>query len=603
MRRIAWLGLGAVLAVALPLAPRPAAKDYRITSVAIEARLTPDGGLEIEESRTFAFGESFRYARRTLPLREGVSYRDIRVGEAGRDYRPADTGEPGTFRVTDDGREIEVRWFFRARGTRTFTLRYRVDGAVRSHEDAAVLYYQFIGADWGRANHDVRVDVRPPAPLPGERVRAWLHGPLWAELTLDAAGGIAARCARVPPHTFLEIRALYPPDALPGAPREQGRVRSLIEQEEAAWAEAANRARAEATRRLAERAARRSFAWRVLPAAAILGLGIWFALWRSRGARPAVPESAAPGMTAAPPTATPPALVGYLLHDRQVGSGDLTATVFDLARRGHLVLHEGRREQRRAFGGTRTVPTYTLERRPSRGRDPDARLLAHESALLAFLFDELAGGGDRLDLAVLQKKRNRVAKFFATWSRQVKAAGRERGYYDEASIRGMHYGLLTGAALLALTIPAALLAGPPAVILAGAGVVVLVLSALIPHRTAAGEAEARQWQGLRRYLRSCSAREVRPHLDALLVYGIALGLGAKGYRALLADLSPADAGALVPWYAVPAGLHASSPGGFAAAFSSMVATANSGVSSAAGTGGGASGGGGGGAGGGGGGAG
>jgi len=602
VRQVVWLGLGLLM-----LAGPVSAKTYGVPHVAIEARLGEDGGLSIKESRTYAFEGQFHFAFRTLPTGHGETYDAIRVSEDGDAFRLADTGEPGTYRVTPGADAVEVRWFFQAQSRRTFDLEYRVKPVAQRHSDAAVLYYQFIGSEWNVSQRDVRVHVQPPVPVASDSVRVWLHGPLWGEVGLDPDGGITATCARVPPQVAFEIRALYPPAILPEAPLAAGMVREGVMQEEARWAADANRLRAEARQRIAARAARRSLGWRVLPLIGLAGIVGGYLLWRARGTRPAVPESSAQALVSAPPAETPPAFVGYLLNDRQVSGADLTATLFDLARRGFLVLQEGRAERRQLFGGTRTVPTYTLVLKRDALRESASQLLPHEAGLLAFIFDVLAQGGDTIEMGAIKKQQSRMARFFATWSRQVKSEARARDYFDAESVRGYHYALAIGIGLLLLTIPAVLVFGPAGASLAVAGVVVLVLSWFIPHRTQAGEMEARQWKGLKRYLQNYGAPGVAPadsrlHLDAFLVYGVVLGLGTKAYRTLVSQLAPADGGTFVPWYVAHGGSGGFDAEGFAGAFSSMVATATSTVSSAAGTGGGASGGGGGGAGGGGGGA-
>jgi uncharacterized membrane protein YgcG len=602
MRRAVLLGLG-LLALAAPVS----AKSYRISKVVIEARLGGDGSLWVKESRTYAFEGRFRYAFRTLPTGHGEIYEAIRVSEDGNALILADTGEPSTFRVTPGGDAIEVRWFFRAQSKRTFDLEYRVQPVAQRHADTALLHYQFIGSDWDVPQRDVRVHVQPPRTLAPDSVRVWLHGPLWGEVGLDPDGGITATCARVPPHVAFEIRALYPPAILPDVPLAAGAVREGVMQEEARWAEDANRLRAEAQRRIAARAARRSLGWRVLPLIGLAGIVGGYLLWRARGTRPAVPESSAQALVSALPSETPPAFVGYLLNGRQVSGADLTATLFDLARRGFLVLQEGRAERRQLFGGTRTVSTYTLVLKRDALQQNASQLLPHEAGLLAFIFDVLARGGDTIEMEAIKKQQSRMARYFTTWSRQVKSEARARDYFDAESVRGYHYALAIGIALLVLTVPAVLVFGLAGVSLAAAGVVGLVLSCFIPHRTLPGETEARQWKGLKRYLQNYGAPGVAPtdprlHLDAFLVYGIVLGLGAKTYRTLVGRLAPGDAGTHIPWYVAHDGAGGFDAGGFAGAFSSMVATATSTVSSAAGTGGGASGGGGGGAGGGGGGA-
>ena len=253
--RTRWLGLGLVGLASLAClgsTVTASARSYRIAHVAIEAALAGDGSLEVRESRTYEFEGSFHYAYRVLPTRHGESYESIRVSEPGTAYRLAESGEPGTYRVTPRADGSEVRWFFRAHGASTFEIDYRVKPVAERHADAAVFYFQFIGSDWDVSSHDVEVHLRPPAPVARDSVRAWLHGPLWGEIAIELDGGLTARSVQVPPHVAFEIRALYPPAILSEAPLAAGAVRGSVMQEEGRWADEANRQRAEARIQLAE---------------------------------------------------------------------------------------------------------------------------------------------------------------------------------------------------------------------------------------------------------------------------------------------------------------------------------------------------------------
>ncbi len=137
---------------------------------------------------------------------------------------------------------------------------------------------------------------------------------------------------------------------------------------------------------------------------------------------------------------------------------------------------------------------------------------------------------------------------------------------------------------------------------------VLLLSLLIPHRTAEGETRARHWKAVQKYLkthefRNTDRQSLLNQISQYLVYGVVLGLAAKYYKELAAYIPEGAQGTYVPWYVYHGhGTGEFSPAAFGEAFSSMITTTTSTMSSASGSGGGASGGGGGGAGGGGGGA-
>lgn len=599
--------LCALLAGLLCAPPVAADKDYRIAGVEITAQLHEDGAMSVTESRSYDFDGSFRHAYRAIPLTGGVRYTDIRVSEGNTRFHQAESEEPGTYRVTRKSDELEVRWFFRARNElRKFDLHYRAENLVECYDDAALLYYQFIGDDWSESSHNVTLAVTPPGPLGREAVRGWLHGPLWAQLAISDEGVLRAWCERLPRRTLLEIRALYPPAAFPRAATREGYIRPTVMEEEARWAEEANQQRIAERERRERDQEREAFGQKLLPVLAVLGLFGCVFLLRRYGRRPELPGPI--GMTGAPPSDTSPALVGYLLHSREVGPRDLVATLLDLARRGLLVLREETRQKGTLFGGTKQKTAYIWQLKREQYRQERAALLAYEEQLIAFLFDELAGGADEIDMATIKKKSRQVRGFFRQWRSAVKQEGKRRGYYDEDSLRGMAYGIALGVVMMVLAIPGLIFFGVWSLVLMGAGLITLLLALLIAHRTREGELEARGWNGLKRYLKSADLGTAghsiaHSNIGAFLIYGAVLGLSAAAYRRL-ADAIPSEQLALfVPWYVGAFGSgHGDVAAGLGAAFSSMVATATSTVSSASGTGGGASGGGGGGAGGGGGGA-
>ena len=599
--------LAALATLLLEASPAQASKHYGITQVDIAAQLHPDGSLEVTESRTYDFHGSYRYAYRVIPLGGPETYRDLGISENGRAYRPAESRKPGTFRITEQGDQVEIRWFFRASNeVRTFDFHYRVENLIRCHDDAALLYFKFIGDDWEKPSSNVRLALNPPQPLARDGVRAWLHSPLWAQLVIGERGECTAWCERLPKRTYLEIRALYPPEIFPRVAPRAGTIRARVMEEEARWAEEANRQRGEAREHWARRQARRAIGVKVLPAVVVIGFLAWVFLFRRYGRRPDVPAPL--DLASTPPAATPPALVGYLLHSRQTSARDLVATLLDLAQRGFLVMREGEREKRRFLGGTKKVAHYVWELKREHYREKSAELLKYEDELIRFLFDDLAAGEDAIDLATFRKRRKEITKFFTQWKKEVKAVAEERGFFERESLRGRIYSILLGVAMMVLGVLSFFLFDIWALLLAGAGALVLVLSFTIPHRTPQGEIEAQGWQALRRYLRKYDFRgvgrsDLLAQINTYLVYGMVLGLSKKVYDALTLCIPPEASGTYVPWYIC----HGSQGGGFSpaafgSAFSAMVATTTSTVSSAVGTGGGASGGGGGGAGGGGGGA-
>jgi uncharacterized membrane protein len=603
---VVLLALAVTAALLLPV-DGASAKSYQITDVHIDARLTPDGDMEVVEARTYSFDGSFSYAYQEIPAGGPVEFVDFKVSEGSREYRRSDSGEPGTYKVERSGSSVIITWYYRAKNERrTFDLSYRARGAVRRYNDVAVLYFKFIGEEWDRSQYNVGLSVRPPDGLLAGDVRHWLHGPLWASSKIDPDGTIAAQCEHLPRHTFLEIRAIYPLSAFEGAPVEAGSVREQIMAEEARWAQEANEKREMAIERAAERKKRGERGRNIAVGIGALGLALWWGIYKTFRNKPTVPRTL--GMTSEIPDDTPPALVSYLLHSRRVGGAALVATLLDLGRRGIVNLREERVEKKSFWGGMKTRSEYHWDLDRTGWDSQAAGMTDYENSLLAFIFDDIAGGEDSIAIETIKKKRRDFIKFFKKWKKSVEKAGKGKGWFDERSIRGGYISLALGAGLMLLTVLLVFLFGPWGATSGGAGLIVLLLSLLIPHRTAEGETRARQWKAVQKYLKTHEFRKtdrqrVLSQVSEYLVYGVVLGLADKYYKELAAYIPEGEHRHYVPWYVYHGrGSGQFSPEAFGQAFSSMIATTTSTMSSASGTGGGASGGGGGGAGGGGGGA-
>jgi uncharacterized membrane protein len=576
------------------------AKSYQISEVKINAQLLKNGNMEIIESRTYSFSGEFSYVFRVIPTMETVSFKNFAVSEEGRAFRQSSDGAPGTYRITQTPGQIEVRWFFSARDEqRTFDFGFTAVDAVKCYEDAAVLYFQFISRDWDRASYNLMLHVRPPHPLSRESVNEWLHAPLWAESRIEIDGTITAWCERLPERTFFEVRALYLPDAFEEAPMKGGRVRSAIIEEEAIWAEEANRIRL-AARQKAETKKRMSNNGRwIMILLSAVGILIFWKLFQKYGRRPKLSEQ--PKLSSDIPQKLPPALVGYLLGHREIYATSLVATILDLALRGFLKVREEREMKKKFFGGTKESIQYSLDlNREFLDRNPK-KLQAFEMELLSFLFDEITDGGDTLDFQELKKQQSKFMKFFARWKKGVKEIGKDQDWFDLQSIRGMTYSILLGAVMIVLSGVSAFLFGPWAIILAVTAVVVFSLSFFIPHRSEKGERMVRQWKALKNYLKNYHFRfeegsNLLSRISGYFVYGIVLGLNEKDFKELAVNIPPESSAHYFPWYVFHGrGAGTFSPEAFASAFSTMIATTSSTMSTVSGTGGGASVGGGGGA--------
>ncbi len=595
-----------VLALVLALALTGEAladKSYQVESVSIAADLNPDGSMMVAEDRTYHFKGSFSYAFRTIPLGSGLRHTDFVVTGNGQAYNLSDSEDPGTFKIISKNNEIEVRWYYRARNeSRTFSLHYMVHNAVVRHQDAAVLYYKFVGDDFGKSTGDLRIVVNPPEPVEQWQVRQWAHGPLWGNSATSDAGVVTATCRNLPRNRFFELRILYPAEMFGETDQLLGYVVDEVIAEEEAWVAAANVRREKAREDAATAVKRKKIGSWAMPLL-LLPAVIWFVkIARQFGRRPTTPTL--PGKSPQVPSNLPPALVQYLISDRSVTGNAIMGTMLDLARRGFLEFGEEQELGKDMFGREKWTPSrFWLLKRPY-FQEHQSDLAPYEAQLLKFVFEELAAdpagdnNGVRVDTEAFKKHKSEMMRFFGQWSKDVKKAGEKHGFYDQESFRGRNQGLLLGGSVVVAALCCVPFFREWAVIPGIGGVILMLVSLGIVHRTADGQNQAKRWQSLRKYLTSQEFKKSTPEsvLDSIepyLVYGAILGLG-KRHLTSLGDLIPADKHrSYVPWYVCHQSGLGFSGESFGASFSASMSAVNSAMSSSTGAGGGASGGGGG----------
>jgi uncharacterized membrane protein len=573
-----------------------AKKDYSISSVTIEARLNSDGSMDISEKRTYMFRGHFHWATYFLPTERTGGIVDFSVGEEGRTYSPGYQGGEGTYQYDKTSGAINAKWFFDAKDeTRTFILSYRILEVVKRYQDAAVLYHKFVGTGWDKSSAQVRVMVYPPELIGPKEVRAWVHGPLWGTIQIMDNGAVAAEVQSLPARNFWEIRVIYPTSLFPqiSSSISEQVVPQILAQEKK-WADEANRKREEWIKKQETKKLQIKYGrWIVLILSCI---GFWrvIKLYKRYGKKHKVsfPDT----LYSELPSDIPPALLSHLLYRGQLGGGALVGTLLDLARRGFLKVKEDVKIKKGIFGSSKKR-LYTLQFIRDFHLENKKDLADFEESLLAFIFDDLAGGKDEIDFKTLKKRRSVFIRWFRKWKKEVEGLGKDQGYWEKDSLKARNKGIVVGMLLVALTIVSVILIRAWALVPGISAFVIMILSSCIPRRTQKFELEAKKWKALKKYLKKYHFRDTGSRFFLFLVYGVVLGLPAEVIKKMAEVIPEGEQTSYVPWYAASHPHSDFSPAGFGEALSSLMTAATTSVSSAAGTGGGASGGGGGGTGG------
>jgi uncharacterized protein (TIGR04222 family) len=567
-----------------------------IRSYVVEIRILDDGVLAVTETIDYDFGSELRHGIfRTIPTRfhhddvydRVYPIRDVGVesATAPSDVEVSEEGGSTVIRVGDPDVEIS--------GRHTYTLSYRVDGALNAFDAHDELYWNAIGDEWQAPIERVRVVVRAPAAV--QRVacfQGWEGGTdVCGSATRD--GGTARFSAG---RTLLAYEGLTIVVAIPkGAVPEPSPI-------------------------LAERwAAGRAFSLdgtTIAAALAVTGLlgGLLGRLWwregRDRrftgsqidqvmgspsGESEQVPlgegDAEAP-VEFAPPENVRPGQIGTLLDER-ANVIDVTATIVDLAGRGFLLIQEI------PDTGLFSKTDWTLIRLES----AESELLAYERKLLDGLFR------DGSEVKVSELKTTFSDRLHGVENALYSDAMRQKWFRvrpDRVRLRWAGAGVFLLVAGAAVTFVLARwthwgIVGIPVIV---AGLALSLMARQMPARTAKGTAMLRRIRGFRRVIATAEQHMARwaeeeNVFTRYLPYAIVFGLTKKWAKAFEdLGLQPDTSG----WYVGPrmftAAAFADSIDGFAVTTGGTLASTPASSGSSGFGGGGSSGGGGGGGGGG-----
>ena len=614
---LALVAFAVVAAGTAALAAGPAAaKDFSITSVAVDAQVMPNGDVRITDTRTLDFSGIYHFVYWDLSTKGAEAIKVLGAsGPSSADpsvtvpYKFSDSaivgGATGTFEtyaVEDRGSVVRVQLNFElGDATATFSVRYVAKGAAKRFTDTAQLYWQFVGAETAVESRNVSVTVHLPQGVSSDQVRAWAHGPLYGTVTIEPDASVVMKVDPLPAYTFVEGRILFPAAALSKAPQQPGAKLAEALAEEKRLADEANRSRLWARIKVG--------LWGVLGVGVpIVALVLVLVLYFRFGREPKT-RFQAQYLRDFPQPQLPPALAAFIWRMGSVGSDDVTATLLDLVNRKVIDLERVTVQEHGLFG-VKDKTTYKLTLHDERLEE----LLEFEQQLCKFLFHQMADGNELVlsELKEIAKThRTSFAKGFQTWKHKVEKEGEQRGYLDPQADR-----MAFTASALAFV---AMVAAGAAAVFSGfwwfflgipVGLVLIWVARAVKRRSQEAAELHAQYAALERYLKDFGRLDEKPP-DAIvlweqfLIFAVVFGIADQVAKAMSMKIpevvnDPAFRTPYILWWGMPG-----DGGGLSAfneihqSFSQAVSVATSSSSSGSGGGGGFSGGGGGGGGGGG----
>lgn len=254
----------ALVALALLLLPAAAHADgYSMTQTYISATVEADGSLTVVEGRQFEFDDDingvFWEINTGTNQQGGTAGVDVLSVEEGdtafNKVDSANKGDSGVYTIEQAGDGVRIKVFspHESGDSAIYYVSYTMTGAVMNWADTAELYWKFVGDGWSADSDDVEMEVRfanaaaGTAAVKGDNFRAWGHGPLTGDVSLDEDEPMvtyAIPC--VHQGEFAEARIAFPSDWVPQLAASGEERMSTILSEEKEWADEANARRAHA---------------------------------------------------------------------------------------------------------------------------------------------------------------------------------------------------------------------------------------------------------------------------------------------------------------------------------------------------------------------
>ena len=446
---------GRALVALLVLIAAPAAAQRSLEIERFDARITvnADGTIDVLESIRAKFTGSWNGIYRKVP----VEYRTAQGFKwtVRLDLMSATDaeGQPLRTETSREGHFIQYKMWIPGAvdAVRSVVLRYRVYNALRFFEDHDELYWNVTGDEWDVALGDVSAAIELPAGATG--IRATAFNGVYGSTSRDAEVAMEGAVVRITMPRKLEFREGL--TAVVGW--DKGLVPEPTRADKVAGFLGAN--------------------WPLaLPIPVLLGMLL---LWSRRGRDPReLPIS----VQYEPPPGLTPAEAGTLT-DESADMRDITATIVDLAVRGHLRIEE--REESKLFGLVKDREFVFHRTAP---KEPHQSLQRYETKVLEGIFKD---GAREVELSDLQ---NEFYKYLGDIKSGIMDRLVQQGLYARRPdhVRGRWIGLgvalgfiiAMGGGALASEVGLA----PVSFVVAGIsiGLIVIIVGYHMPARTVAG---------------------------------------------------------------------------------------------------------------------
>lgn len=537
------------------------AKEYAIPVIEVEVQIHSDGKVTITEHRTYTFDGSYSWANYRLPKQGYDRVYDIRVSENGDPFYNENDETTGSFSVSESSDAWDIRWNFSAEDEqRTFTLTYTLDGALTTGTEWSQFFWNYAAAGRERSQERISISIALAGDVAPDQLHSWVRSPYGQIESRTSNGAFTFEGTDISRNRSVRLRTVFPTSVFdrsrisindPGfslewAAENERSYRERIEQEQA------------------ENAADMALAKRIAAVISVLSIGFFVWFYRTYGSRFKVNDRNTKSLMA--PGREKPAIASWLLFNRVVSSGQMMATVLDLARRGFFVVKEEEPDEEKKWWND-PKPEFHLEVKTT----PDERdLVEFERTLLDFVRGRVPEKGTAMK-EIFKAGEKEVTKFWEQFKKDLKKYGEDQEWFDPVSKQGAWKNF--GAQIILCVAAATMIfvIHPVAGLSMITCFIMSVLSLVIIRRTQKGEEAYRDWKNYRDALKEAKGHSIPvDRLSMHFIYAVAFGLNQNHLESLF-EGQEESAFAAMYWLVLMPG-STNTPGDFVSSISTLAAT-------------------------------
>ena len=149
------------------------------------------------------------------------------------------------YALTNSNGDFEIAWGVNKNsGSRSYKISYTVEDALKNSADCSELYWPFKGNSFSSDTDRVTGTITLPQGATKEDIRAWAHGPLNGNISIDSGTQVSFEVEYLDSNTMVEVRLALPSSLFEQNTNISNKERlDTILSEEQGWADEANRQR------------------------------------------------------------------------------------------------------------------------------------------------------------------------------------------------------------------------------------------------------------------------------------------------------------------------------------------------------------------------